>query len=51
MDGNVASEFRQENRPRPTALVACLAVDNRACIFCSATGAEVKITREHTFPN
>ena len=35
----------------PTALVACLAVDNRACIFCSATGADVKITREHTFPN
>jgi hypothetical protein len=26
-------------------------VDNRTCIFCGATGASVKITREHTFSN
>ncbi len=26
-------------------------MDNRACIFCGATGASVKITREHTFSN
>jgi hypothetical protein len=26
-------------------------VDNRICIFCDATGASVKITREHTFSN
>jgi hypothetical protein len=26
-------------------------VDSRTCIFCGATGASVKITREHTFSN
>jgi hypothetical protein len=32
-------------------LITFWAVDNRVCIFCGRTGAEVKITREHTFPN
>lgn len=26
-------------------------VDNRKCIFCVRTGADIKITREHTFSN
>jgi len=26
-------------------------VDNASCIFCRRTGADIKITREHTFPN
>lgn len=26
-------------------------MENRTCIICGRTGAEVKITREHTFPN
>jgi hypothetical protein len=30
-------------------MIACLAVENTACIFCGETGATVKITREHTF--
>jgi hypothetical protein len=32
-------------------LLVCRDVDNRACISCGATGATVKITREHTFSN
>jgi hypothetical protein len=35
--------------PGRSLLLACRAVDNRTCIFCRATGATVKITREHTF--
>ena len=31
------------------ALLAAPAVDNRASFFCGATGASVKITREHAF--
>jgi hypothetical protein len=26
-------------------------VENKKCIFCDLTGADIKITREHTFPN
>lgn len=39
----------QSVRVTPVTLLTSRTVDNTKCIFCARTGADIKITREHTF--
>jgi hypothetical protein len=38
-------------RVTPVTLLTSWTVDNAMCIFCGRIGADIKITREHTFSN
>ena len=39
----------QSVRVTPVTLLTSRTVNNTKCIFCARTGADIKITREHTF--
>jgi hypothetical protein len=51
-DGQLARVCRGRATRRAGAVPAgCSGLPGRPCLFCGATGASVKITREHTFSN